>query len=222
MRRCAALLALVSALASAAPVAESTSGTWDLYVGTAKVSLHSSEPGCVAAAQSRGAGSYGCRSITRVTVKDVPAGAWAHLADEGLPFTANGLVRYGALDAWVSKEVAGAGQCTNEFFGSDPASGVRKSCEVAQAPAITGTVWVRWVAPSTNVDGTPLTDLAGFEVLYGTEPGVYSQTFTLNDPSATEHHIRDLPAGTHYVAVIAFDTSGNKSPVSVEASKIIR
>jgi hypothetical protein len=50
-------------------------------------------------------------------------------------------VRYGAGDSWVHKSVTGRADCSNEFFGSDPAFMVVKHCEVwsdgAAAPAPT-------------------------------------------------------------------------------------
>ena len=38
-----------------------------------------------------------------------------------------------------------------------------------------GQATLSWVAPSTNEDGTPLTDLAGYKIYYGTASGNYTQ-----------------------------------------------
>jgi hypothetical protein len=59
---------LLAALPALAQVATPTPGSWDLYVGTARVSPHASQAACVEAARVRGVGSYGCRTITRVAV----------------------------------------------------------------------------------------------------------------------------------------------------------
>lgn len=60
---------------------------------------------------------------------------WTRIAVEGDAFTASGVVRYGSGSAWIEKQVSGAGQCTNAFFGSDPLNGVVKECQVpVQAP----------------------------------------------------------------------------------------
>ena len=66
--------------------------------------------------------------------------AWTTIATEGRSFSVSGTVtvRYGADSRWVSKSVTGSGNCTNTFFGKDPAYGVVKSCQVgdsASAPA---------------------------------------------------------------------------------------
>src|SRR3990172_13172687 len=41
-------------------------------------------------------------------------------------------------------------------------------------PAYSGQAVLTWTPPTTNADGTPLTDLAGYKVYYGTASGNYS------------------------------------------------
>lgn len=68
----------------------------------------------------------------------VPATGWTRIASEGQSFSVSGTqtVRYGAGSQWVTKTVSGTGQCTNAFFGEDPAYMTVKSCEVqTTAPA---------------------------------------------------------------------------------------
>jgi hypothetical protein len=66
-----------------------------------------------------------------------PAPAWTWIAAENQAFTVNGTqtVRYGANASWITKLVTSTGKCTNAFFGSDPASGVPKQCQVAGTAA---------------------------------------------------------------------------------------
>jgi hypothetical protein len=66
-----------------------------------------------------------------------PAPDWLKIADEGQTFTVSEIqtVRYGADTRWVQMSVTNGGQCTNAFFGSDPAFGIVKSCQTAAAPA---------------------------------------------------------------------------------------
>jgi Domain of unknown function (DUF4832)/Domain of unknown function (DUF4874) len=60
------------------------------------------------------------------------SGVWTKIADEKTNFTVSGTqtVRYGIEPRWVQKSVTGSGYCGNWFFGTDPASGVVKRCEV--------------------------------------------------------------------------------------------
>ncbi len=74
-------------------------------------------------------------------------------------------------------------------------------------------VTLRWVAPTTNTDETPLTDLAGYIVYYGTFSGNYPDS--VNVGNVTEIS-RNPSSGKWCFAVTAFDTSGNESDLSNE------
>jgi hypothetical protein len=87
---------------------------------------------------------------------------------------------------------------------------------------INSTVTVRWVAPTTNVDGTPITDLQGFRVFYGTTSGQYSQSVYIASPTITSAVIEGLTPATWYFAVKAISGSGVESAYSSEASKTLR
>jgi len=83
------------------------------------------------------------------------------------------------------------------------------------------TVTVRWVAPTTNVDGTPITDLQGFRVFYGTASGQYSQSVYIASSTITSAVIEELTPATWYFAVKAISGSGVESAYSSEASKTL-
>ncbi len=88
---------------------------------------------------------------------------------------------------------------------------------------MTGSATLAWVAPTTNSDGSTLTDLAGFRIYYGTASGTYTQSVTVNGPYTTNYTLSALPVGsTYYLVVRAFDTSNNESAASAEVSKPIR
>jgi hypothetical protein len=91
---------------------------------------------------------------------------------------------------------------------------------LATPGAFAGTVSLGWDAPTTNEDGTPLTDLAGYTVYYGTSSGVYTQ---LEDAgTATTYDVTNLTAGTtYYFVVTARDYSGNESTFSTEESTTV-
>ncbi len=77
-----------------------------------------------------------------------------------------------------------------------------------------------WDPPTTNADGTPLTDLAGYKIYYGTSPDNY--TVVINVGNVTIYRIDNMPLGTYYFAVTAYDTAMNESDYSNEVSKIIK
>ncbi|MFZ5470007.1 MAG: hypothetical protein ACOZIN_11280 [Myxococcota bacterium] len=83
------------------------------------------------------------------------------------------------------------------------------------------TATANWDPPTTSADGTPLTDLAGYKLYYGSTPGTYTNVIDIRDPSATGYVVEGLTQGPWYFAVTAYDTSGNESGHSNEASKVI-
>lgn len=87
-------------------------------------------------------------------------------------------------------------------------------------------VSINWQAPTENIDGTPLTDLAAFKVYIGTESRNYTQTISINDPSRTSATATiTLPVNpgenTFYIAMTAIDDDGNESGYSNEITRVI-
>lgn len=89
---------------------------------------------------------------------------------------------------------------------------------------ITGTASLSWVAPTTRVDGTPLSlsQIAGYRIYSGTSRNSLALVRDLDDGSATSYVITGLAAATtHYFAVSVYDADGNESGRSEVASKRI-
>jgi len=77
---------------------------------------------------------------------------------------------------------------------------------------------VAWQAPTTNTDGSPITGLTGYKVYYGTSPGVYTQSVTVDD-ATTLQTVFALPAdGSWYFVVTAINASGRESASSPEVT----
>jgi hypothetical protein len=77
-----------------------------------------------------------------------------------------------------------------------------------------GSVTLAWTIPTENTNGTPLTNLAGFKVSYGTSASDLSQSATIANPGITSFVVNDLSAGTWYFAVEAYNTAGTYSSAS--------
>ncbi len=82
-------------------------------------------------------------------------------------------------------------------------------------PSQTSSVTLTWDAPTTNSDGSPLTDLDRYKIYYGLGSGNYTLTATI-DKQYTNATISSLTAGTWCFGITAFDTSGNESSYSSE------
>ncbi len=78
---------------------------------------------------------------------------------------------------------------------------------------------VTWIAPTQNIDDTPLTDLAGFRIYYGTQSGVYTNTEDL--PPQTTSWQADLPQGSYFITVTAFDANDDESAPANEVQRIV-
>lgn len=79
---------------------------------------------------------------------------------------------------------------------------------------------LRWRPPTQNVDGSLLTDLAGYTIHWGSESFSYSDSHSITDPSVTEWVV-SMPAGSYYIAMTAQDSEGNESAYSNEVLKVI-
>jgi hypothetical protein len=84
-----------------------------------------------------------------------------------------------------------------------------------------GTATLTWTAPTTNTNGSALTDLAGYHIYYGNSPSSMTTTITVANPGATSYTISNLAAGTWYFSVNAYTTSGADSALSNTGSKSI-
>lgn len=89
------------------------------------------------------------------------------------------------------------------------------------APMILGTATVSWSAPTTNVDGTPLTDLAGFRVLYGTSPTTMTQKLEVPNAQLRSVSVEELQPGTYYFSVKAYTSASKESAASTVVWKTI-
>lgn len=77
-----------------------------------------------------------------------------------------------------------------------------------------------WTAPTTNVDNSPLIDLASFRIKRSTVSGNYTNAvITTVDAGTTTAPVPSLQLGAkYYFVVTAVDSSGNESVVSNEVS----
>lgn len=79
------------------------------------------------------------------------------------------------------------------------------------AQAFAETCTVRWVAPTENVDGSPIQGALTFGIHAG--PGASSLVRIATVPDPAREHSWQCPAGTH-VAVTAIDSEGDESAYS--------
>ena len=102
---------------------------------------------------------------------------------------------------------------------SGPHGKTYRQADDAGGSGSTGTLTVTWHPPTRNTDGTPLTNLAGYTLLYGTASKAYSTAISIDDPTTTRYAVSGLrPGTTYYFALSAINSTGRHSVLSAEAS----
>jgi hypothetical protein len=102
--------------------------------------------------------------------------------------------------------------------GEDSASLPAFSIEVVQVS--NGSATVSWTPPTQNTDGTTLTNLSGYRILYGASSNNLNRSAQAGAGVST-HVIEDLSQGTWYFVVKAHTSTGAESDASNMASKTI-
>lgn len=79
-----------------------------------------------------------------------------------------------------------------------------------------------WQPPTENTDGTPITDLAGYYISYGTQSGNYTTTIQLANPGLTTYVVESLSPGTYYFVITAYSSYGVDSGDSNQVSATVQ
>ena len=75
-----------------------------------------------------------------------------------------------------------------------------------------------WVAPTQNSNGTPITELAGYKIHYGTTSQDYTKVVAVSNPSISRYVLDSLASGTYFFAIAAYNSKGIESTLSGEIS----
>lgn len=92
---------------------------------------------------------------------------------------------------------------------------------VSSCPAYAGVAVLGWGVPTRNVDGSPLTDLAGFRIYSGcVASGQYERPVVSVGPNVNSYTIEDLPDfGRCWFVTSAINSAGTESAYSNVATK---
>lgn len=101
------------------------------------------------------------------------------------------------------------------------ASDSLRAFSVTVSQTALGNVTLNWNAPTQNTDGSPLMDLAGYKIFYGTSSGNYDHEIRLDNPSMTTYVVENLVPDSYYFAAKSFNTSGVDSDYSGEAIRTV-
>lgn len=84
----------------------------------------------------------------------------------------------------------------------------------APPPTTTSSITLNWGAPTTNTDGTALTNLAGYRISYGTTASNLDTTVQVAGAGLTSYTIDGLTTGTWYFSIKSYSSSGTESAPS--------
>jgi len=129
---------------------------------------------------------------------------------------------------WSTNPTASICRASGGWSGDKAASGTQTLSSINASTNYTltctwnaGAATVSWVPPTTNTDGTALTNLASFRVYYGTSTTSFTQTSLVNDITSRETTIGGLTPGTWYFKVRAVNSGSIESGDSNVASKAV-
>ncbi|MGP8097383.1 MAG: fibronectin type III domain-containing protein [Steroidobacteraceae bacterium] len=88
-------------------------------------------------------------------------------------------------------------------------------------PSVAGTASLSWSRPTENTNGTPLTNLAGYVIHYGTSSTALNNKISVASASATSVEITNLSPGYWLFEVAAINTANVESPGSPIVGKTI-
>ncbi len=103
-----------------------------------------------------------------------------------------------------------------------PASSTSTSPPAAGSVS-TSSATISWTAPVARADQTPLSlaDIGGYRVYYGASEGDYTNSIDVNDGTAEQVTLTELPLGTYYFVVTTYDVAGRESVYSSVVIKTI-
>ena len=101
-------------------------------------------------------------------------------------------------------------------IGSSSTSLTPFTIQVHPAVTVTPTVSAElsWTAPTENADGSPVTDLAGYRIYYGTNAADLTSKVDVSGALSTTYVLKGLNNGRYYFAVVAFNSLGLDSGYS--------
>jgi hypothetical protein len=85
----------------------------------------------------------------------------------------------------------------------------------------TGSATLSWAPPTQNNDGTPLTNLAGYKIYWGTDQNSLANSATVTNAGLSSYVVDQLTPATWFFATKAFNALGVESALSNVASKTV-
>lgn len=122
---------------------------------------------------------------------------------------------------WIGAALLGCDDTGMNTPGSGTATVANQAANEVAGQGSTDAVTLSWEPPTENADGTPLMDLRGYKIHYGSQPGAYADTIDLSNAGLTTYVVQNLSAGTYYFAITTYNAAGVESSLSPEISTLV-
>jgi Putative Ig domain len=150
-----------------------------------------------------------------------PAGTTLSFSVQNLPSWATFSIATGTVSGTPSSSNVGTFSNIVISVSDGQASAALPAFSIQVSAQATSSATLQWVAPTTNTDGSPLTDLGGFIIIYGTSANNLNQQVTVSSATATSYTVTGLTTGTWYFAIVTYATDGTQSaPTNVLSQTI--
>lgn len=106
--------------------------------------------------------------------------------------------------------------------GTAAATGSATTSSGITGSGATGSVTLTWYPPTQNIDGTPLGNLRGYRVYWGTTEGHYPNTATIDNAGLASYVVEQLAPARWFFVVTAISTGGTESGFSNVFSHTVR
>jgi Putative Ig domain len=154
-----------------------------------------------------------------------PDGKALSFSVQNKPVWASFSIASGLLDGTPSSTQTGTyadiiiSASNGQYSSALPAFSI--AVNAAPPTAATGTAKLSWVLPTENTNGTPLNDLAGVRIYYGTSASALSKSVQVSGTTTTSYTVSGLSAGAWYFGAEAYTTTGMSSSLSAIVSTTV-
>jgi Putative Ig domain len=150
-----------------------------------------------------------------------PSGLTLSFSIANMPSWATFNTTTGALSGTPSSSNVGTFSNITISVSDGQASASLPTFSITVNAQATGNVPLSWVAPTTNTNGTTLTDLSSYVINYGTSASALTDQITVSSATATSYTVTGLATGTWYFSVTAYASDGTQSAPSNTVSTAV-
>ena len=109
----------------------------------------------------------------------------------------------------------------NSFLNNSTVARVTIADNDEVAPTV-GSATLNWTPPTQNEDGSQLTNLAAYRILWSRDGGSFSNSVRINNPSVTRYVVENLAPGTYEFTATAINSAGVESRSSNSITRVVQ